>query len=40
MINGIKTIDTRTWKLPNYKIGKRIAIIETPGPLKGKFKIK
>lgn len=31
IINGIKTVETRTYPIPNKFIGAKIAIIETPG---------
>lgn len=37
ILNGSKTIETRTYPIPDKYIGKEMAMIETPGP-KGNFK--
>jgi len=37
LINGLKTVETRTYKLPDKYKNKPLALIETPGK-KGKFK--
>ena len=37
LINGVKTVETRTYHLPDKYIGQELALIETPGK-KGKFK--
>ena len=37
LINGLKTVETRTYQLPDKYNGEPLALIETPGK-KGKFK--
>ena len=37
LINGIKTVETRTYRLPEKYIGEELAVIETPGK-NGQFK--
>jgi hypothetical protein len=37
LINGLKTVETRTYQLPDKYHGEPLALIETPGK-KGKFK--
>lgn len=37
LINGVKSVETRTYHLPEKYIGEELALIETPGK-KGKFK--
>jgi hypothetical protein len=32
IVSGKKTVETRSYKLPDKFIGKRLAVIETPGP--------
>ena len=32
IVSGQKTVETRSYKLPEKYIGKKLAIIETPGP--------
>ena len=39
IVNGVKTIETRTYPIPKEYIGKEMVIIETPGKL-GKFKAR
>ncbi len=39
IIDGNKTIETRTYPIPDHLIGKELAIIETPGKT-GKFKAR
>lgn len=39
IVNGSKTIETRTYKIPEKYLNKEIALIETPGP-KGNFKAR
>lgn len=37
ILNGAKSVETRTYPIPERLIGEELAIIETPGPT-GKFK--
>lgn len=39
ILQGKKTVETRTYPIPNQFIGKKLAVIETPGP-KGAFKAR
>ena len=39
LINGLKTVETRTYHLPHKYIGEELALIETPGRY-GRFKAR
>ena len=39
ILDGIKTIETRTYPIPQQYVGKEMLIVETPGP-KEKFKAR
>lgn len=39
LINGVKSVETRTYRLPEKYIGEELALIETPGRY-GRFKAR